>query len=319
MPRRLQPIRTLNGDVEPKGIKKASDLLPAILPPGLFDDIIRPEDIGYTHPIFLQCFLPTRHNAKNRQRWQTDCGRASLVIRAGELVKPGEPNTFKACTVPAGPKARFVVAYVNDFIQREKTATVDLGRSLRQAMHKLEIPVGGKNGKELEREVENFAAADISLGVWDENGSAHQLRAFVAESMSFWIERNPDQITIWQPEMTVSNAYYQAVRDGDRMAPFYWPAMIALSNDTRAMDIHSFLVYRLRNGLKRDVVLHNSQLHALFGKDVKQLDHFWPRFIQSMHAAHEWYPKARVEVKNDCIVLKNSPPLIPYRKLNRIE
>lgn len=145
-------------------------VIPEVLPPGLFDELIRPEDIGYTHPVSLQCFLPTRHSAKNEKRWQTDCGRASLVIRAGELVKPGTPNTFKSCIVPAGPKARFVVAYVNDFIQREKTATVDLGRSLRKAMDTLKIPIGGKNGKELQREIENFAAADISLGVWDERG-----------------------------------------------------------------------------------------------------------------------------------------------------
>ncbi|HSU55344.1 MAG TPA: replication protein RepA [Candidatus Dormibacteraeota bacterium] len=293
--------------------------MPKTRPPGLFDDIIRQEDIGYTHPVFLQCFLPTRHSPRNKQRWQTDCGRASLVIRAGELVKPGEAHTYKTCMVPAGPKARFVVAYINDFIQREKTPTVDLGRSLRKAMDNLKIPIGGKNGEALQLEVENFAAADISLGVWDNDGSAHQLRAFVAETMSFWIEKNPEQITIWQPEMTVSKGYYEAVRDGDRMAPFYWPAMIALKDDTRAMDIHCFLVYRLRKGLTRDVPLHARQLHALFGKDVQQLDHFWPRFLKSLAAALEWYPQARVEVKNDCIVLKNSPALIPYRKIPCIE
>jgi hypothetical protein len=300
------------------GLIRAAEILPDILPSGLFDEVIDPKDIGYTHPVFVQCFLPTRHTARNRQRWQTNCGRASLVIRAGELADPAKPNEFKTCVVPAGPKARFVIAYVNDQIQRNNSPTVNMGDSLRDAMREMNIPIGGKNGNELKREVENFAAAEIGLGVWDENGHTHHHRALVAPHMSFWLEKDPNQRTLWQPEMSVSREYFQAVRNGDRLAPFYWPAMIDLQHDTRAMDIHAFLVYRLRNGLRRPVPLHKKALHSLFGQDVGQLDHFWPRFLKSLAAARKWYPQARIEVANDSIILKNSPSLIPYRKTARL-
>jgi hypothetical protein len=299
------------------GLVRVGDVLPEILPSGLFDEVIKPEDIGYTHPVFLQCFLPTRHSERNRQRWQTNCGRASLVIRAGELANPDKPNEYETCLIPAGPKARFVIAYVNDYIQRKDTPTVNMGDSLREAMQKMNISVGGKNGKELTREVKNFAAAEIGLGVWNDD-QVHHHRALVADHMSFWLEKNPNQRTIWQPEMTVSREYFGAVREGNRMAPFYWPAMLALQHDTRAMDIHCFLTYRLRNGLKRPVMLHAKVLHALFGQDIKDLKKFWQSFKKSLLAAHKWYPKAQIEIKNDCIILKDSPPLIPYRKMPRI-
>jgi hypothetical protein len=94
---------------EQRGLVRAGDLLPEVLSAGLFDEVIRPEDVGYTHPVFLQCFLPTRHSAKNKQRWQTNCGLASLVIRAGELANPAKLNEYETCLVPAGPKARFVI------------------------------------------------------------------------------------------------------------------------------------------------------------------------------------------------------------------
>jgi len=136
--------------------------------------------------------------------------------------------------------------------------------------------------------------------------------------MSFWLEKNPDQRTIWQPGMTVSREYFASVRDPGRMAPFYWPALVGLQHDTRAMDIFCFLTYRLRNGLKRPVVLHAKALHPMFGSDIKELKHFWSSFKKSLVAALEWYPKARIEVKNDCIILKDSPPLIPYRKIHRL-
>ena len=285
----------------PKGLVRAGELLPEILPAGLCEQVIKPEDVGYTHPVFLQCFLPTRHSKKNQQRWQTNCGRASLVIRAGELANPARPNEYEPCLVPAGPKARFVIAYVNDYIQREKTSTVNMGDSLREAMDKMNISVGGKNGKELTREVKNFAAAEIGLGVWNEDGNVKHDRALVAPHMSFWIEKNPDQRTIWQPEMTVSREYFEAVREGNRLAPFYWPAMVALQHDTRAMDIHCFLTYRLRNVLKRPVVLHAKVLHALFGQDIQGLKQFWHKFKKSLLAAHKWYPHAQIEMKNNLI------------------
>jgi hypothetical protein len=66
------------------------------------------------------------------------------------------------------------------------------------------------------------------------------------------------------------------------------------------------------------VVLNAKVLHALFGQDITARKKFWSSFKKSLLAAHKWYPQAQIEVKNDCIILKDSPPLIPYRKMNRI-
>jgi hypothetical protein len=160
-------------------------------------EIIRPEDIAYTHSIFLQCFLPLRHRPSNVRRWETGNRLAKLVIRAGELVNPDSPGTFKECAVPAGPKARLLVTYINDYAFRHKTPLIPLGESLREAMRKMDVPVGGKNGKELHRELENIAAAEINLGTWaPDGGSARHQKASVAEEMSFWMEKDSQQRTL---------------------------------------------------------------------------------------------------------------------------
>ncbi|MGC2658190.1 MAG: replication protein RepA [Bryobacteraceae bacterium] len=255
---------------------------------------------------------------KSQDDWQTDCGRVSLVIRSGILAHPKKPNTFVKCTVPAGPKARIVNAYINDYILRERSRVVPLGETMRDAMERMNIPICGTNGKELSKEIKNFAAAEIILGTWDKDGNVHQDQAKIAKRLSFWIEKNPDQKVFWQPDMTVSDDYYNAVTEPDRMAPFYWPALVGLQHNPRAMDIHSFLVYRLRGGLKRPVPLPARVLHAMFGGNRGLLKHFWPEFKKALAEAHKFYPTAIVEVKNDCVVLKDSPPVIPYRKMHRI-
>ena len=195
---------------------------------------------------------------------------------------------------------------------------------MREGMEKLGVPIGGKNGDELVREMDNFAAAEIMLGVWEPTGNAHQEGGKVAKRHSFWIEKDPNQRTIWQPEMTVSEDYYEAVTQRD-MTPFYWPALLKLAENPRAMDIHSFLTYRLHKGLSRPVLLSRAVLHAMFGGGIKAQKQFWPEFKIALAVAHKEYSTARVQITTDSkgnetgIRLLNSPPLIPHRKLARIK
>ena len=190
-------------------------------------ELIRPQDIAYVHSIFMQCFLPLRHNPKNRQFWQTDCGNVSMHIRAGVLAKPDSPGTFKMCDTPAGPKGRIVATYIDDYAWRNKTPEIDMGGNLHDAMQQMGVKVGGKNSKELQREVENFAAAEINIGFWMP-GQTRQNIAKVSQSLTFWIEKNPDQRTLWQPTMTLSQEYYGSIANSPHIAPVYWPAVVGL-------------------------------------------------------------------------------------------
>lgn len=286
--------------------------------------LIPPEDLAYIHSIFLQCFMPLRHTPDNRLRWQTNHKQASLLIRAGDLVNPKKTNDIKECIVPAGPKARIVAAYVNDFAWRHKTREIDLGRSLRKFMDKADVKICGSNARELQRELENFAAARIILGVWNEGVSAHQSSTEVSDEMHFWIEKDENQQTMWTPTMMLSEKYYNHVIGGGHIAPIHWPSYLALQRSPRAMDIHSFLTYRLRNPLRAPVEIPVTDLHAMFGRDCKRLAHFLPRFEDDLKKAWKHYQTARVEMTREKditkrrLILRSSPPLIPYRKVGQL-
>lgn len=288
-------------------------------PPGLFELEISKKDIGYTHPILMQCYLPVRHNPVNDQLWQTENGKASILIRAGVMVDPKQPGVFRRCSVPAGPKGRLLMAYINDYILRYKTRVIPLGDSLRDGMAMIGVPIGGKNAKELQRQIENLASSEIIFGTWNANGAAHQTQAKIAFDISFWGNRDADQGSLWTSEMTVSVEYYQAIMNGG-MAPVYWPALIGLQHNARAMDIHSFLVHRLHTPLKRPWTASPEVLHGLFGKEINLLRDFWPKFYPALAAAHEWYPTARIEIlpNRGGLLLRNSPALIPLPKAPRL-
>jgi hypothetical protein len=225
--------------------------------------------------------------------------------------------------VPAGPKARIVTAYIGDYAMRHKSPEIDLGESMRKFMDRAGVPVCGSNGKELQRELENVAAADMYLGVFNSGVSAQQTKAAVSAEFSFWIDRNPNQKTLWQPRMTLSSEFYNSLMAGEHLAPIHWPRYMALQHSARAMDVFAFLCYRLRTiPLRRPVLLHADTLHAMFGRDIKQRKHFWPRFTAALKLALEQYPQASSSVAvlddNSGIRLGYAPPLIPHRKAGRI-
>ena len=104
-----------------------------------------------------------------------------------------------------------MAAYINDYAFRNKTQVINLGDSMRNFMDQVlhdtnerradgrkSNRIGGQNGKEIKRELENFAAAQITLGLWSPDGTqARSPRALVSKDLNFWLEKNPDQKSLW--------------------------------------------------------------------------------------------------------------------------
>src|SRR5215475_14259933 len=76
--------------------------------------IIRSGDVVFQHAVFLQCFLPIRSLNAGTHRYQVNHGNASLIIRSGELINPQNRYQTEEREIPSGPKARLLLAYIND-------------------------------------------------------------------------------------------------------------------------------------------------------------------------------------------------------------
>ena len=270
--------------------------------------VVTRKDLAFTHSLFVQCFLPLRALPKpNNQHWEVSHGRASIAIEAGRLADPHIQGHWQAQEVPAGPKARLLFAYINDFAIRHNTPVIDLGKSLRAFMEKNRVPIGGPNGHELSRQLKNIAAARILLGNWgDTRVSTRQTR--IAAGIDFWIDRNPKQGALWQPQMQLAPEYFQSLNV--HRAPLYFPALVKLQANPRAMDVFCWLVYRMRT-VTFPVKIHYAALHPVFGGTIRLLKHFKVEFRKALRAAHQFYPESRVELKEDHLILYRSRELIP--------
>ncbi len=266
-------------------------------------------DLGYAHASLMQCFLPQK--PIEEREYQVNHGRASLVVEAGRLINPEKRNQWTRCRVPSGPKPRLILPYIIGEAVRNGTPEVDLGRSLRKFMDRLGMPVGGRNGKKLTQEVQNIAAATILIGQWNHDG-AHMVGARVADRVSFWIEKDPGQLTLWTPSMTLSDGFFRAVQE--HRVPVNMEHLVKLSRSPRRMDLYSWLSYRtpkLSSRGRLPVKLH--ALWAIFAPDISRFRDFKARLLRDLRAIDRVYPDFKVDVDGDILWLRRSRPPVPYQ------
>lgn len=266
-------------------------------------------DVGYAHASLMQCFLPQRPTDATRHF--ASHGHASLVVEAGLLINPERPNEWMECRLPSGAKPRLILPYIIGEALRNGTPEVDLGRSLRKFMDRLGMPVTGPNGKVLTREVQNIAAASILIGQWNHDG-AHMVGSRVARSVSFWIERDPDQLTLWTPIMTLSDDFYDAVQQ--HRVPVNMEHLAKLSRSPRRMDLYSWLSYRTPKLPSRGrVPVKLDALWAIFAPDMSRFRDFRSRLTNDLRAVASVYPDFKVEIDGDILWLRRSRPPVPYQ------
>jgi Plasmid encoded RepA protein len=270
------------------------------------------DDVTYTHAVFAQCFLPIRRLPHGGKRYEVRHGRAALLITAGDLLNP-ETQQFVQMDVPSGSAARIALAHINNHIIRSRSLhealTVPMGDSLRDFMDYQGLAIGGKNGKEITRQIHNLAAAHIMLGVWTYD-RARQINAQIADAIDFWLERDRRQRTLWQPVMRVSERYAEAIRE--HCVPHDMRALVGLYENTRAMDIYTWLAYRLPRVKERtEVFVRFDDLKPIFGTGIRDRYKFRQAFKLALTEALRWYPVGRMGIEKEGIRLFNSPSPVP--------
>ena len=268
------------------------------------------DDVTYTHAVFAQCFLPLRRI--HTRRYEVRHGKAALLITAGDLLDP-TTHEFVPMDVPSGSAARIALAHINNHIIRSRSLdealVVPMGESMRDFMDYQGLAIGGKNGKEIARQIHNLAAGRITLGVWTDD-HARQVNAQIADAIDFWLERDRRQRSLWQPVMRVSEQYARAVRE--HCVPHDIRALVGLYENTRAMDIYTWLAYRLpRVRTGADVFIAFDDLKPIFGTGVKDAYKFRQAFKMAVAQALSWYPMGRVGIEKKGIRLFHSPSPVP--------
>ena len=269
--------------------------------------------IVYHHSVMMQCFLPPQRLPANQREYVVRHGRAALRIEAGALADPDDVGEFKTLPVPFGTRARMILPYINASAVRNQSRTVDLGRSLRAFMARLGLSFDGRRGRIMTEQVQALAAAHLVLGLWNPSGGRSRTHlATIADEVSFWIERDARQRALWEPEMTLSQRYYDAITE--RPVPLDMIHLVKLSRSPRRMDLYAWLSYRTALiSPRRQVHVRLSALRPVFAPGLGDPAVFKYRLREDLRAVARIYPGFRVAVRGDLLVLEASPSPVARR------
>ena len=189
---------------------------------------------------------------------------------------------------------------------------MDLGRSLRRFMTRIGLSFDGRRGVQITEQVQALASAHLLLGLWHNDRPRAHL-ATIADEVSFWMERDSRQRLLWEPEMVLSERYYDAIRE--RPVPLDMGHLVKLSRSPRRMDLYSWLTYRTAQIADRKKVhIRLEVLQPVFAPDVESPRLFKQRLIQDMKAVAQVYSEFRVSIKGQVLVLERSNPPVPRRE-----
>ena len=274
------------------------------------------DDIAFTHSVFAQCFLPLRKLRGNAKRYEIQHGNASLLIKAGDLINP-DTKMYEEQDVPYGAAARVAFAHIHNHVIRagslDEAQDVPMGESLRKFFKARRLKISGQNGKQIVKQIHNIAAAHISIGIWVENQTKQINMPTLAEEINFWVEKDEKQRSLWQPNMILNRRYVETIRE--RRVPLDIRALIQLYEKPRAMDVFTWLSYRLPQIKNKYGVFvpffGKNGLHGVFGHSVKDKYKFKQLFVQSIQEVIALYPDARIAIEDQGLRLYHSPSPIP--------
>ena len=141
----------------------------------------------------------------------------------------------------------------------------------------------------------------------------------VASEISFWLERKPNQLSFWNPEMVLSNEFYEAIQT--RRVPVDMEHLIKLAGSPRRMDLYCWLSYRLPNVTAgKGVAVPLKYLQPVFAPDMDSdasARLFKQRLKSDLKILASVYSRFNVNVQGDVLWLNKSvPPISP--KITRI-
>ena len=258
------------------------------------------EDVGFLHSVFVQCFLPQRPRAE--RHYSMTHGRASLLVKAGMEI--GQGGEWVERAVPSGAKPRLMLPYLVGQAVKNGSPVVSLGKSLRDFMGRVGVPITGPNGRVLQREIANLAAASILIGEWGERERRTRHHR-IANSVSFWVEHHPSQRSLWTKEMVLTTEFFDMVQE--HRVPVHVGHLAKLGRSPRRMDLYAWLSYR--TGIisaRRPVTISLRALWGLFGEEIQRFALFKSRFAGDLRAIAKVYPHFNVAMEGDLLRMRRS-------------
>lgn len=245
--------------------------------------------IGFLYSGWCQAALPHRR-LPDSKGWQVSGDRFCLIVEPGMRRGPNDEPVHVG--VPFGSRARLILIYLQSEALRTSSREVVLGKSLRDWLERMKIPVGGKNLAIVREQTERISRCRLTFEVRQGNriGLANQN---IMDSAIF-LEPSEGEVqgNLFAQTAHLSEPFFEGLKK--HPVPIEEAAIGAVSNNSMAIDIYVWLAYRLHS-LSKPTSISWRALKGQFGAGFAQMNNFKTKFLPNLRLALAVYPDARVD------------------------
>lgn len=269
--------------------------------PGSPDDSHQPfsagssRDRGFLPWEFINFSFPYRRVESGQ--WQRTNGDVTLTITGGPSVTPGRRD----CFIAYGKYARAIMLWLCTEAKLTSSPRIEVSQSYRGFMKQLGLTWNRGSAAEAVRQLQALLGTTISVTQTSRDAKQRLVvedfgfRLSFRSSLTFGADDHgdlDDEVPSW---VELSDEFYKTVL-AQRAVPIKrsaWLHIAETSKSPLALDVYTWLAYRLHEELKKPVKITWEQLHAQFGSTTP-LRSFKPIFRTALTAALEVYPEANV-------------------------
>lgn len=267
------------------------------------------DDIGYVHTVMSQCFLPYRD--PKTLLWQRTNGKYSILLAAGALMDPRTGPIQLG--LPYGAKPRLFQFYICTKAVKQQSRVIPVERSMTAMIHELGFGVtGGRHGTipGFKEQINRFARCRFDIVIQDDKaGKQTYVKAEPIERFEVWFAQNSEQHSFWPSEITLTDQFYQSLKE--HAVPHDFHAVAAIQNKPRAIDAYLWMTQRQhRIPHHKPLLMRWKDLHEMFGGQ-SSMKEFKRKFPADLMAARTCYPDAKIEEHPEGYLFKNSSPPVP--------
>jgi hypothetical protein len=189
--------------------------------------------IGFIYSGLCQAALPHKKLA-NTTAWQITSDHITLVVDPGS--KPGLNNTPEPVGVPYGSRARLIMLYLQSEAIRTKSRQVHLGRSMRDWLKKMGVPIGGKSMLMIRDQAERISWCRLSFNFSASRGTQVRHRTIVDDAL-FLDASDGMQASLFLETAKLSEFFFEELQR--HSVPLEDAAIRAISNNSIALDLYA--------------------------------------------------------------------------------
>ena len=207
--------------------------------------------------------------------------------------------------LPYGAVPRLLLAWVTTEAVKTKSRELELGNSMSAFMAELGMSRQGSNIASLKNQTRRLFASTVSATYEDkEKHNIADIGYRLADrSVLWWHSKDPEQAGLWKSTVTLSEQFFNEVID--RPVPIDMRAIKALKQSPMALDVYSWLTYRV-SYLKRPVVIPWASLALQFGSDYSRLRDFKAALLSELRKVLVVYSSVQVEALEEGLLVKPS-------------